>query len=124
MQTEVERLGDERRLIFENVANGVPIQQVMSVFRRSEKEVMDEVQFVARKICEYRFRGRLPPLSCSTLKDISWNRLALLETVARLGSNFLGTSLTLPKIHTGDLNDPHVRQEARARANGGVRLSQ
>lgn len=124
MLNAVERLGEDRRLIFVNVANGVPIPQVMSVFRRSQKEVDDEVRFVARKICEYRFRAKLPPLACSTLTEISWNRLALLETVSKLGSNYLGTSLILPKIYSGDLNDPHVRQEAKARAQGGVRISQ
>lgn len=122
MTGELERIGEERRLIFENVANGVPIQQVMSAFKRSEAEVMREVAFVGKKIAEYRFRRHLPPLPCANLTEIRWNRLALLDTVRKLGDTFLSTSLLLPTIHTGTLNDPHVVREARAR--GAVRMSQ
>jgi hypothetical protein len=122
MKTEVEQLGEERRLIFENVANGVPIQQVMSAYRRSEKEVMADVEFVGKKITEYRFRKAMPPLSCSTLKDISWNRLALLDTLRGLNDAYLGTSLLIGKIHIGVLDDPHVMQEAKGR--GALHLTQ
>jgi hypothetical protein len=122
MTQQLERLGEERRLIFENVANGVPIQQVMSVFRRSETEVMREVSFVGRKIAEYRFRRHLPPLACATLNEIRWNRLALLDTVRKLGNTYLSSSLLLPKIHTGQLTDPHVVREAQAR--GAVRVKE
>jgi hypothetical protein len=54
--TENESLGCDRRLIFENVANGVPIETIMATFLRSRLEVQKEVEFVARKITEYRFR--------------------------------------------------------------------
>jgi hypothetical protein len=117
----IEQLGEERRLIFVNVANGVPIQQVMSAFRKSEKEVMDDVRFIGRKIAEYRFRGRLPPLSCSTLHDISWHRRALLETLERLSDRFLGSQLTLPNIHVEKLDHPSITREVAART--GARLS-
>jgi hypothetical protein len=129
MMSRVEQLGEERRLVFTNVANGVPIQQVMSAFRKSEKEVMDDVRFVAKKITEYRFSRRakptekeplgrpcpLPPLGCSTLAEITWNRLALLETLGRLSDIYLGTSLVIGKIYIGALDDPHVMQEAKGR---------
>ena len=120
MKTAAERLGEERRLIFENVANGVPIQQVMSVFRRSEKQVMDEVKFVAKKIAEYRFRRHAPPLGCSTLNEISFNRRPLLETLRKLGDVYLSTELIIPNIHVGQLTDPHVVQEAEHRS--GMRM--
>lgn len=120
MKSAAERLGEDRRLIFENVANGVPIQQVMSVFRRSEKEVMDEVQFVSKKLAEYRFRRHQPPLSCDTLNDISFNRRPLLETLRRLGDVYLSTSLLIPKIHVGQMSDRDVIQEAEHRS--GMRM--
>jgi hypothetical protein len=120
MKSAAERLGEDRRLIFENVANGVPIQQVMSVFRRSEKEVMDEVRFVGKKLCEYRFRRHQPPLSCTTLNEIFTNRAALLDTLRRLGDVYLSTSLLIPKIHVGSLDDNHVVQEAEHRT--GMRM--
>lgn len=124
MTEALERLGEERRLIFENVANGVPIQQIMSVYRRSEDEVMREVQFVGKKVAEYRFRRHLPPLACANLNEIRWNRLALLDTVRKLGNAYLSTSLLLPRIHTGDLADPHVVREAQARGSIKVKERQ
>lgn len=120
MKSAAERLGEDRRLIFENVANGVPIQQVMNVFRRSEKEVMDEVQFVGKKIAEYRFRRHQPPLSYTTLNEIFINRRALLDTLRRLGDVYLSTSLLIPQVYVGSLDDPHVVQEAEHRS--GMRM--
>ena len=120
MKTAAERLGEDRRLIFENVANGVPIQQVMSAFRRSEKEVMDDIAFVGKKIAEYRFRRHQPPLSCGTLREISFNRAALLDTLRRLGDVYLSTSLLIPQIHVGHMSDPHVVKEAEHRS--GMRM--
>jgi hypothetical protein len=122
MTTAVERLGEDRRMIFSNVANGVPIQQIMSAFRRSEKEVMDEVKFVGWKIGEYRHRAKLPPLNCESLKDISWNRLALLETLQKLGPNFLGTALALPARMVEQIDHPSKMRDVQART--GMRVSQ
>ena len=120
MKSAAERLGEDRRLIFENVANGVPIQQVMSVYRRSEKELWDEVQFVGKKISEYRFRRHQPPLGCANLNEIRINRLALLDTLRRLGDVYLSTSLLIPQIHVGKMDDPHVVREAEHRS--GMRM--
>lgn len=120
MKSAAERLGEDRRLIFENVANGVPIQQVMSVYRRSEKEVMDDVKFVGRKIAEYRFRRHQPPLSCDNLNEIRINRRALLDTLRRLGDVYLSTSLIIPNILVGKMDDPHVVKEAEHRS--GMRI--
>lgn len=122
MSTDLEKLGEERRLIFENVANGVPTEQIMVAFRRSEVDVMREVEFVARKIREYRFKRRLPPLACGTIKEIRWNRPALLDTVAKLGPRYLSSSLELPTIYIGDLGDPAVLAEARHRAGQGINI--
>jgi hypothetical protein len=120
MKTAAERLGEQRRLIFENVANGVPVQQVMNVFQCSEKELMDDIKFVGKKISEYRFRRNQPPLSCSTFNEIFTNRLALLDTLRRLGDVYLSTSLLIPNIHVGKLEDPHVVREAEHRT--GMRM--
>lgn len=120
MENAVERLGQDRRLIFENVANGVPIQQVMNVFRRSEKEVMDEVRFVGKKVAEYRFRRHMPPLGCDTLNELRINRAAILETLRKLGDLYLGTSLLIPNIHVGSLDDRNVVEEAEHRS--GMRM--
>jgi hypothetical protein len=115
MTGELERRGEGRRLIFENVANGVPIQQIMSVFRRSEAEVMAEVKFVGKKIAEYRFRRHLPPLACSDLREIRWNRLALLDTVRKLGDLYLSSELILPRIAVQKVDHPGALREVKHR---------
>lgn len=122
MPDELERLGEERRLIFENTANGVPVEKIMAAFRRSEAEVAKEVEFVGRKIREYRFKRLMPPLACGTVKEIRWNRLALLDVVAKLGPRYLSSSLELPTIHIGDLSDNAVRAEAGHRTGQRINV--
>lgn len=108
MNDGLERLGEERRLIFENYANGVPIEQIMAAFRRSEDEVVREVEFVGKKLREYRFKRHLPPLACETLKDIRYNRRALLDNISKLGPRYLSSSLELPRIFVETLDPNHM----------------
>lgn len=108
MNDDLERLGEERRLIFENYANGVPIEQIMVTFLRSEAEVVREVEFVGKKLREYRFKRHLPPLPCETLKDIRFHRRALLENTAKLGPRYLSSSLELPRIFVETLDPEHM----------------
>lgn len=98
MQASGEALGAERKLIFENVASGVPMPDIMAAFSRSEAEVLREVAFVGRKIREYRFRRHMPPLACEQLFDIRWNRRALLDTLRKLGPKYLSTELIIPNV--------------------------
>jgi hypothetical protein len=114
--------GEERRLIFENVANGVPMEKIKAAFRRSEEEVWRDVEFVGRKIREARFRARMPPLECQGIKAIRWNRRALLDTLRQLSAEYLSSDLILPKIGVQQLDSVQVVREAarhvRARVNG------
>lgn len=119
-----ERLkrGEERRLIFQNVANGVPMERIKAAFRRSEEEINRDVEFVGRKIREARFRTRMPPLDCMGPKAIRWNRRALLDTLRQLSNEYLASDLILPKIGIQTLDSPGVVREAarsvRARITG------
>ena len=108
--------GEERRLIFQNIANGVPLEKVMVAFCRSEKEVWDEVEFVGRKIREYRFRRHLPPLEHQGIRAIGLNRKALLETLSKLGPEYLVSDLVLPKIVVQKLDSPGTIKEAGQRS--------
>lgn len=107
MTDDLERLGEQRRLIFVNLANGVPIEQVMAAFHRSEAEVLREMEFVGKKLREYRFKRHLPPLACETLRDIRFNRRALLECIVKLGPRYLSSSLELPHIFVETLDPSH-----------------
>lgn len=119
-EAERQRLGADRRLIFENVANGVPMDQVRSAFKRSQTEIDRELAFVARKIREARFRTRMPPLACDDLGDIRWNRLALLETLRQLSDTYLSSELLLPRIGVENLNSPGALRDAARRVNIGI----
>jgi hypothetical protein len=96
--------GEERRLIFQNIANGVPLEKVMAAFSRSQKEIWDEVEFVGRKIREYRFRRHLPPVEHKGLRAMRFNRRVLLETLDKLGPEYLSSELLIPKITVQELD--------------------
>ena len=127
---EPRGVGEQRRLIFENVANGVPIETIMATFRRSRLEVQQDVEFVAKKITEYRFR-RLPdgptikgvpatarPLvPCSTYADIRLHRVNLLETLSKLGDRYLSSPLLLPKVTIQKVDSPDAVREVSHRVN-------
>lgn len=100
-----ESLARDRRLIFMNYANGVDIEAMKAPFGRSAVEIEREIFFVAKKIKEYRFRRcadgspyAAPPIACDTLVDIRLNRLALFETLGKLGDGYLSSALLLPRI--------------------------
>lgn len=119
---EAPNRGQERRLIFENVANGVPIEQIMTAFRRSEAEVWREVEFVGKKIREARFKCQLPPIDHQGIAAIRRNRLPLLEALAQMRDQYLSSDLILPKIGVQALDSPGIIREAaqhvKARVTG------
>ena len=114
--------GTSRRLIFENYANGVDIESLKATFQRSAAEIEAEIFFVARKIKEYRFRRcadgsphAAPPVACDTLIDIRFNRLALLDTLRKLGDHYLSSALLLPKVNVQKVDHPSMLLEAAQR---------
>jgi len=113
--------GEERRLIFTNIANGVLMEKVMAAFSRSEKEIWDEVEFVGRKIREYRFRRHLPPLEHQGIRAIRLNRKALLETLSKLGPEYMISDLILPNITVQNLDSPGMIKETAERA--GIKVT-
>lgn len=121
----IAQLGRERRLIFENLANGVPIERIMAAFRRSEAEVWKDVEFVGRKIREARFRTQMPPVETQGIKAIRFNRKVLLETLRQLTDQYLATDLILPKIGVQSIDSLQVMREAarhvKAKVRTGVR---
>lgn len=108
-------VGDRRKLIFANVANGVEYKDIMVAFQMSRLEVEQDVRFVAKKIREYRFRRGLPPLFCDTVPDIRYNRLALLDTLKKLGPKYLVSELVIPSIGVQKLDSPEMAAEAAHR---------
>jgi hypothetical protein len=76
--------GDRRKLVFTNLVNGVPVPSVMEALYLSEKEVMDDFWFVARKIRSYRFERGKPLLPIDSIVQARNQRIELLLTMSRL----------------------------------------
>lgn len=122
-EDELIQLGEKRRLIFSNVANGVPIEDIKAAFLVSDLEIEQVVAFVGKKIKEYRFRrcgdaakGAAPPILCETIQDARLYRLAAMETLSKLGPKYLASELLLPTIHIQKAemrNLPEIRHRLR-----------
>lgn len=78
------KLATERKLVFANLANGVPVARVMAAFHLSEKDVMERFAFVWRKIKSYRFERGMPFASGETIRDAEKNAPLLLHTLERV----------------------------------------
>lgn len=115
--TEEERraLGNRRRLVFQNMANGVPVEKIGADLRLSSTEVEQARTFVARKITEYLVLRRQPPLPCANLKEIRWNRRALLGVLAKIGDLDLSSQLILSRITVQAFDHPEMIEGAAAR---------
>lgn len=110
--TEEERirLGDDRRLIFENFCHGVSKPVIAETFKRSVSEVEREILFVARKCREHRHllsrkaarenRQLLVQIYGETDEDILRNRDAFCRTLALLGPITLSSDLLIPTLTT------------------------
>lgn len=126
-----EALGRERRLIFENIANGVPAENVMVAFKRSRLEIQQEVEFVMKKITEYRWRRLTggatrpgtpatarPLVKAETYAEIRQKRGNLLETLRKLTDVNLGTALVLPSVNILTVDSIDAVQEVQHRMRG------
>lgn len=91
--------GERRKLVFANLANGVPLPHVMEAFHLSELEVMADFRFIAGKIRSYRFERIMPPIPCDTIAEARADHVELLHTLARINADkdpTFGTIHTLP----------------------------
>lgn len=120
-ETDLRTLGQTRRLIFENVANGVPMEQVRVAFRRSQVEVDSDLRFVASKIREARFRTQMPPIACDEVAEIRLNRFALLETLRQLSDDYLASGLVIPKIGVQAIDSPGLLRDAAQHVHARTR---
>lgn len=115
--TEEERraLGRTRRLVFQNIANGVPVERVGEDLRLSRLEIDQALRFVTRKITEHLVMRRQPPIACGDLRAIRWHRKALLGVLARIGDLDLSTDLILSKITVQAFDHPEMIEGAQRR---------
>jgi hypothetical protein len=115
-EEERKRLGETRRLIFQNVACGLPIEQVAATFEVSRERVLKDVIHVARKIREYRFQRRLPPVPSESIVEIQVHRRFLLASLANIGSRPLASDLIIPSLGVQTIKTVKDLKQASAEA--------
>jgi hypothetical protein len=115
--TEAERraLGQSRRLVFQNIANGVPTEQVRLAMKLSDLELDQALNFVRRKITEHLVLRRQAPIACHDVRAMRFNRRALLGVLARIGDLDLSTELLLARVTVQALDHPEMIQGAQHR---------
>jgi hypothetical protein len=115
--TEDERRekGRARRLVFQNMANGVPYEKIGVDFQMSQLELDQARRFVAKKITEYLVLRRQAPIPCEDLRVIRWYRRPLLATLAKIGDLDLSTDLILKKITVQAFDHPEMIEGASRR---------
>lgn len=87
--------GERRRLVFTNLANGLPVQRVMEAFQLSERDVMADFEFVCTKIRSYRFERVMPLVPCDSISAVRQNQAEVLHTLTKLN---LETAPTFAKV--------------------------
>lgn len=115
--TEEERraLGGARRMVFQNLANGVPLEKIRTDMKMSELEIEQAQKFVSRKITEYLVLRRQPPIPCANVKEIRWNRRGLLAVLAKIGDIDLSSSLILRNVTVQAFDHPEMIEGASRR---------
>ena len=90
MRNESERARD-RRLIVQNLCNGVPLGDVAAAFKRTDKEILDDMKFVVQKVHAYCLgRGR-QMLTLDDVGALRLHRMIVLEILERLNLDVLPT---------------------------------
>jgi len=128
--TEPERraLGQRRRLIFQNLANGVPTEQIRTALHVSDTEIDQARAFVVKKINERLFLSRQPTIPCQSMADIRWHRATLLAVLSKMGDLDLSTTVhllgkrdgtteevTVKKLLIQSMDHPEMIEGAKAR---------
>ena len=108
-------LGRTRRLVFQNLANGVPGEMIRQSLGLSDLEIEQAQAFVAQKITQHLIVRRQPPIPCSTMADIRWNRIDLLSVLAKIGDLDLSTGLILRKMLVQAMDHPEMIEGAKRR---------
>lgn len=112
---ERRAIGRARRLVFQNIANGVPRAQIRESLRLSDLEIDQAQAFVARKINENRIRRCQPTIACSTEREIRNNRRHLLGVLSLIGDMDLSSDLILSKMLIQQIDHPEILEGAQRR---------
>jgi hypothetical protein len=86
----VSELATERKLIFINLVNGVPIHTVAQTFHReSERVVLDDFRFVALKIKSYMFSRAMPFIPLEHPHEVAQNKSLVFDLLNKVNLDVL-----------------------------------
>lgn len=108
-------LGCTRRLIFQNLLNGVPVDQIRKSLRLSDLEFDQAQAFVVKKITQHLILRHQAPIPCETMNDLRWNRIDLLAVLGKIGDIDLSTDLILRKMLVQSVDHPEMIEGAQRR---------
>lgn len=108
-------LGSTRRLVFQNLLNGVPVEQIRQSLHLSELEIEQAQAFVAQKITQHLILRHQAPIPCQTIEDMRWNRIDLLAVLSKIGDIDLSTALILRKMLIQPMDHPEMIEGAQRR---------
>ena len=99
-------LAEERKLIFINLLNNVPVENVAQAFHRdSVAAVMDDFKFVALKIKSYMFARAMPFIPLDTVAEAMQNKFQVLDILAKVNLDVLPE---FTKVSANKLEDVYL----------------
>jgi len=87
---------DDRKIMVQNLLNGVSVQQVAQAFHKDERFVNELFSYAMVKIRSYLFERSMPPVPCATLEDAHKNRFTVLGYLDKINLD------RRPKFHKVD----------------------
>lgn len=78
------KMAERRKLIFQNLVNGVPQEALRETFQATDKEIGGIFEYVTRKVRSYRFERGMPFVKCDTVDAARRNQALVLHTLERL----------------------------------------
>lgn len=70
---------DERRIIFSNILNKVPLENIGKAFNKAESDLISDFAYITQKIKNYCFNNNIPPIFCDTIEEAQKNRHRIFE---------------------------------------------
>lgn len=78
---------DERRIIFSNILNKVPLESISRAFNKAESDIKSDFAYITQKIKNYCFKNNIPPIFCDTIEEAQKNRHTIFEILPFIDLN-------------------------------------
>jgi hypothetical protein len=104
---EQAHIAAQRKLIVENLVNGVEMPDVCRAFKCSPEEATKAFEFAVRKIKSYCFERRHPAFICAGIGDARQQRQVFLHFLDRVN---MVTTPKFPKLGAQPLDEDTLKR--------------